>query len=315
MANNFYTSKEAAEKLGKTEDELKGFVRDGSLREFRDGDKTNYKVQDVDDLAVTLGISSGDSSSGSFSGSASGELVLEPVEDSGIDLMSASDSGDILGLADTDLSGTSGGTSAAAKSGSGAKGDTVVPSAGVNIFDDDDLDEMVDPLAQTAVSDIGGLGMDGSGSGSGIMELTRESDDTSLGAELLDEIYTGEDDRAGADPSEDTKAGMEERLEEGDDEVFELAEEEQAPSASKGTVVREVVYTSDPLSSGLTAAMIVSVVVMLLAGLAGAGLARGVVPSLLQTVFDNLMIFAGASLGIGIAAAGITFLVSKRKNS
>jgi len=315
MANNFYTSKEAAEKLGKTEDELKGFVRDGSLREFRDGDQTNYKVQDVDDLAVTLGISSGDSSSGSFSGSASGELVLEPVEDSGIDLMSASDSGDILGLADTDLSGTSGGTNAAAKSGSGAKGDTVVPSAGVNIFDDDDLDEMVDPLAQTAVSDIGGLGMDGSGSGSGIMELTRESDDTSLGAELLDEIYTGEDDRASEDPSEDTKAGMEERLEEGDEEVFELAEEEQAPSATKGTVVREVVYASDPLSSGLTAAMIVSVVVMLLAGLAGAGLARGVVPSLLQTVFDNLMIFAGASLGIGIAAAGITFLVSKRKNS
>jgi len=315
MAKSFYSSKEAAEKLGKTEDDLKGFVRDGSLREFRDGDKTNYKVQDVDQLAATLGITSGDSVTDLLSGSASGELILEPVEDSGVDLLSASGSGDILGLADTDLSGTSGGSTTAGKSGTGAKGDTVVPSAGVNIFDDDDLDEMVDPLAQTAVTDLGGLGMDGSGSGSGIMDLTRESDDTSLGAELLEEIYTGEDDGAAGDPGEDTKAGMEERLEDGDDEVFELSEDEDAPAAVGTAVVREVVYDSDPLSSGLTAAMVVSVVVMLLAGLAGAGLARGVVPSLLQVVFDNLMIFAGASLGLVIAAAGITFMMSKRKSS
>ncbi len=310
MAKSFYSSQEAAEKLGKTEDDLKGFVRDGSLREFRDGDKTNYKVQDVDELAVTLGISSGDSVTDMLSGSASGELVLEPVEDSGIDILSASGSGDILGLADTDLSGST----AAGKSGSGLKGDTVVPSAGVNIFDDDDLDEMVDPLAQTAVTDLGGLGMDGSGSGSGIMDLTRESDDTSLGAELLEEIYTGEEDGSGDDPSDDTKAGMEERLE-GGDEVFELSEEQDdAPTASGTTVVREVVYANDPLSTGLTAAMIVAVVVMLIAGLAGAGLARGVVPSLLQTIFDNLMIFSGASLGLGIAAASITFIISKKKS-
>ena len=31
------------------------------------------------------------------------------------------------------------------------------------------------------------------GSGSGLLDLTRESDDTSLGAELLDEIYPGAD--------------------------------------------------------------------------------------------------------------------------
>ncbi len=314
MAKSFYTSKEAAEKLGKSEDDLKGFVRDGSLREFRDGDKTNYKVQDVDQLAATLGISSGDSVTDLLSGSASGELILEPVEDSGVDLMSASGSGDILGLADTDLSGTAGGTNAAGKSGSGIKGDTVVPSAGANIFDDDDLDEMVDPLAQTAVTDLGGLGMDGSGSGSGIMDLTRESDDTSLGAELLEEIYTGEEDGLAEDPSDDTKAGMEERLEDGDEEVFELSDDDHAPTTAGVTAVREVIYANDPLSSGLTAAMIVAVVVMLLAGLAAAGLARGVVPSLLQTVFDNLMIFSGASLGLGIAAAGITFVIAKRKN-
>jgi hypothetical protein len=35
------------------------------------------------------------------------------------------------------------------------------------------------------------LSLEGVGSGSGLLDLTRESDDTSLGAELLDEIYPG----------------------------------------------------------------------------------------------------------------------------
>src|SRR5262249_3546707 len=37
------------------------------------------------------------------------------------------------------------------------------------------------------------LSREGVGSGSGLLDLTRESDDTSLGAELLDEIYPGGD--------------------------------------------------------------------------------------------------------------------------
>ena len=35
------------------------------------------------------------------------------------------------------------------------------------------------------------LSLESVGSGSGLLDLTRESDDTSLGAELLDEIYPG----------------------------------------------------------------------------------------------------------------------------
>ena len=36
------------------------------------------------------------------------------------------------------------------------------------------------------------LGLDGSGGGSGLLDLTRESDDTSLGAELLEGIDMGD---------------------------------------------------------------------------------------------------------------------------
>jgi hypothetical protein len=37
------------------------------------------------------------------------------------------------------------------------------------------------------------LGLDAVGSGSGLLDLTRESDDTSLGAELLEEVYSSEE--------------------------------------------------------------------------------------------------------------------------
>jgi hypothetical protein len=46
-------------------------------------------------------------------------------------------------------------------------------------------------MAQTAAPGLGGgpdLNLEGVGSGSGLLDLTRESDDTSLGAEILDEI-------------------------------------------------------------------------------------------------------------------------------
>ena len=42
MAKTFYGAEEAAAKLGMSEDELKGLVRQAKLREFRDAGKFNY---------------------------------------------------------------------------------------------------------------------------------------------------------------------------------------------------------------------------------------------------------------------------------
>ena len=191
MAKMFYTAEEAAKRLGKTVEGLQDLVADGTLREFRDGDALNYKVSDVDAIAP------GDILADSGSASASGEIVLEPAEDSGIELSPTGS--DILSLEEVDAGDTSSTTATGRKEDTAArkKSYTVVPSVGVNVFDDDELDEAVDPLAQTAVTDVGGLGLDGVGSGSGILDLTKESDDTSLGAELLEEIYSGEEEESG----------------------------------------------------------------------------------------------------------------------
>jgi hypothetical protein len=190
----------------------------------------------------------------------------------------------------------------------------------VNVFDDDDLDEQVDPLAQTAVSDIAGLGIDGAGSGSGIMELTRESDDTSLGQELLDEIYTSEDEGKegeSAEMGEATRAGLDEALPEGEAEA-EAAEPVSEPAAaarpSRAVVTEVVEYAPDAVSSSMTSLLAVSIAVLLVGGLGAVALQRGITPGLLELAYGKLMMFAGGALGVGALAAAITYFVAKRSS-
>jgi excisionase family DNA binding protein len=308
MAKMFYTAEEAAKRLGTTEEALRKMVREGTLREFRDAGTFNYKVDDVEELAAAAG--GGGQGSGGLS--TSGEIVLEPVDDSSVEPAPSSGS-DVLSLEEVDAADTTAGARAAEKKKEGS----VVPSVGVNVFDDEELDEAVDPLAQTAVTDLGGLGLEGSGSGSGILDLTRESDDTSLGAELLEEIYTDEAAPATAEGDvemgEDTKAGLEAISEPAEGEEPFQIEAEPAAAAAPKVVVRETVeYGPDAWSTSLTALMIVAVVVMWIAGLAGAAMVRGVAPGIVRAVYDNLAIFVGGACVVGLGAAAVTFFLAKR---
>ncbi len=311
MAKTFYSAEEAAKRLGKNVDELKNLVRAGKLREFRDAGKPAYRVDDVDAMAPH-----GDSAGAS----ATGEIVLEPADEPELDLSSSGS--DILSLDEVDLGGT-GDTSAGTQTAreDTKKESTVVPSVGVNVFDDDEVDEAVDPLAQTAVTDVAGLGIDGVGSGSGILDLTRESDDTSLGAELLEEIYTDEDEGgsdAAVEMGEATRAGLDEAVTEEPEEVGEgpapAAEEKEAAAPRAVTTKMVVEYGPDAVSTSLTALMIVGVVVMWFAGLAGAALVRGIAPAMIKSVYANLGIYAGGALGACVIAAAVTFFVAKRSS-
>ncbi len=51
MAGMFYTLEETAQKLGKSEEEVRSLVSEGQLREFRDGPKILFKVDDVNAIA------------------------------------------------------------------------------------------------------------------------------------------------------------------------------------------------------------------------------------------------------------------------
>lgn len=178
MAKMFYTLDETKAALGRSEDEIKQLCREGKLREFRDGSKLMFKADQVESLKATLPakdivdiadsgapIALADSKSGTTGGSAPGMVSIKEDTSSG----------------DTGLSGSFGGvpSARAANQASGT-------GSGLNIFTTDDVDS-TDSSAQTAIASGDQGGLEPGGSGSGLVDLTRESDDTSLGA-VLDEI-------------------------------------------------------------------------------------------------------------------------------
>src|SRR5256885_5354897 len=106
MAKMFYTLEEAKGALGRGEEEIKQFARDGRLREFRDGPRLMFKADQVEQLRSELGgmdaVALGVSDSGGMIN------LVDPTGASGTSIPLA-DAGDTA--AGSDLGGMSGGTS------------------------------------------------------------------------------------------------------------------------------------------------------------------------------------------------------------
>jgi hypothetical protein len=219
MAKMFYTLDETRAALGKNEEDIKQLTREGRLREFRDGPRLMFKADQVEQLKSELGgagLDQVDLGSSSESGApiglvdsrgASGSGVGIALSDQDVPGMSGSgmqmqmkDDTAFASAAELGLSGTGGGMPSPRSGGTGIGGTmsgtglsgTATGRGGVNVFTADDSVEHADPAAQTAITPMGdAVNLEGVGSGSGLLDLTRESDDTSLGAELLDEFAPG----------------------------------------------------------------------------------------------------------------------------
>jgi hypothetical protein len=224
MAKMFYTLDETRAALGKNEEDIKQLTREGRLREFRDGPRLMFKADQVEQLKSELGgaqLDQVDLGSSSESGAPIGLVDSRGASGSGVgialsdqDAPGMSGSGmhmqmkDDTALAqDLGLSASGGGMPSPRSGGTGVGGTgigmtgslsgsglsgTVGTRGGVNVFTADDSVEHADPGAQTAITPgMDQVNLEGVGSGSGLLDLTRESDDTSLGAELLDEIAPG----------------------------------------------------------------------------------------------------------------------------
>lgn len=165
MAKMFYSIEEAAERLGKDPQELRDMAAAGEVQQFRDRDRLMFKREEIE--AMVGG------------GSAQGGEEVEPelsLEDSAIELAADPDQSDAR------------------------------EATGISVFETGEV-ESVDPAAQTHVEPGGSeeLDLDTVGSGSGLLDLTREADDTSLNLEL-DEIYPG-GSQAG-EQTTDTASGL-----------------------------------------------------------------------------------------------------------
>ena len=295
MAKMFYTLEEAAQKLGVDEQAIKDMAARNELQQFRDDDKLMFKRDQVD--------------AKSSNNASDGPLELADTgESDAIDLKS-----------DTAV-------------GVEAPVENPNEATGVSVFDAGEID-LADPMAQTQVTgpmiDDEELALESVGSGSGLLDLTRESDDTSLGAELLDEIYPGADSvGTGTGISMDSAVGSSgvfdgeismETGTSGPSGLENLTGEAPDAVVTSGGAARTAVYQEayDPAGSWFGAGMLFGVMLALVLGLAAMVPAiygvQGTLVEKIDPLGDNSNVFmiAGGILGVSIIFGVVGMMVGK----
>ncbi len=267
MAKLFYTLEEAAAKLKTNEAALKQMVTKGQLQEFRDRDRLMFKVDQVDLLAH------GDDEGGT-----------------GIPL---AESGELISLA--------------SDSGTGMNLESPKEQTGISIFDADQTEE-ADPSAVTQVTETSAseLAMDTVGSGSGLLDLTREADDTSLGQDLLEGVAK-DGSTAAETAAEPADAGA----------LFESTgvETEAATATPSAAMLAAMADPYDGPGSGLTGGLSFGMIAVLGFTLALTifGLGGMTDAPIVMMIGEDVMMWAGIAAG-AVVVFGIMGWVFGRKS-
>jgi hypothetical protein len=266
MAKLFYTLDEAASKLKKSPDDIRQMVSSGQLQEFRDRDKLMFKVDQVNLLAA-----GGDEAEGSS-------------------IIPLAESGELNTI------------SLASDSGTGMNLESPKEQTGISIFDADQTEE-ADPSAVTQVTESAPteLSLETVGSGSGLLDLTREADDTSLGQDLLEEVSAREGSTANETQVEESESVA----------LFEsTAAESDVAAAPAAVMVAAEPYdgTWSGIAGGLAFGMVLVLaftVAMTLFGITQSSM-------LAMQVGQNLWMWVGIAGGIVLVSAIVGLLVGKR---
>jgi hypothetical protein len=278
----YYSIEEVQEKLALNEDRIRQLVQTGQLHQYRDAGKIVFPAEEVDSLASKQG---------------TGEITLEPVDEE-----APAEEGpgeDVISLEEVEDIEAKGGTRA------GAKDDTVITSVGISVFDDDELPTTADPMAKTQISkqaDEPEIPLESIGSsGSGLLDLTRESDDTSLGAELLDEIYPEEEETISEEPivaaEPEADAGM------------PLPSE---PQAAAPVMMAPAAAIGDPAGPVFTGLAVVSVLLLGLVGVVSAAVVQGVWPGFLDLLYHKSLFVLIGAVVLALVAALVGWMVGRR---
>ncbi len=255
MGKMYYSEEEAAQKLQSAGKDMQELVSAGELRAYPDGAKSMYKAADIDALAP-----------------GAEEIELAPAAE-----------GDAVTLAEADAEAEV------------TKSDTVITSEGISIFDDEDLEiDTGDPMAKTAIAPSveDEISLDGIGSGSGLLDLTRESDDTSLG-EVLEHI--------------DVEAGIPSGPSAVDDSLPDAEPMTGEMTFEAPTVVEEV----DPSAGAFTGLVLAACLVMMLGGMAALAVLMGEVPGYVFSIQDQMPIVLGGAVVLAIVLVVVGLMIGK----
>lgn len=194
--------------------------------------------------------------------------------------------------------------------------ESIRPSkVGISVFDDDEIEIESDPMGETQITP-GVTELESVGSGSGLLDLTRETDDTSLGADLLDVISPSE-------AAETIEEGQAVEVAEADDTV-----EDSGPEM---TVVEEEGVAGEPLSamamaprvatapiSGavwVNSCVLLGIIAIAALGLAAAGQLQQVWPEPLSLISKGVVhysVFGGLAL-VSIVLGVLGILAGKNR--
>jgi len=175
--------------------------------------------------------------------------------------------------------------------------------AGITVFDVDDS-QRVDPSAQTAINPSvqDQINLEGVGSGSGLLDLTRESDDTSLGA-VFDELTPG----ARRTPSGHRAAQAPATMETQTGGEFTVPE-----ARPRGTLAAPIyVEAPDPLGSSIGWASLAVAGILVFAGFILAGALRGMRPEIMDKLQTDGLMWGGIAVGVVLAFAAGGFVAGK----
>jgi len=266
-SKSFYTLDEAAKRLGKTASEINAMADKGLLQRVNHEGQIKFRVEQVevlasDDDAIDLNDDIGPIGLAD-SGSAAPIPAAPAPKKGGI---APPDDDSVLGLAGTGSGAGMGGlgdsgerTGVSALSGRGKGGDNVE------------------------------IGLETVGSGSGLLDLTRDSDETALGAELMDQVYSND-----AGGSQAGQSG-----------IFAAAAMETPDAAAPIATGMMVAEAYDGAWSGAGLGMMIAAVAALVVAaliIVTAGLGSG--SAVANNFTGNLIAWAGSLAGI-VAVFGL----------
>jgi len=302
MAGMFYSIKEVAEKLGKTDDEVRELVKNGRLREFRDGPNLLFKINEVEALLADT----------AFMGAKVAEAPeVEPVAEPAAEQPTIEPAGEaedeiILAPEEREPAKT-------AETGM-VESDTDLAEEGVGILGETDTEYKLsdDTMAETKSGSAEAasleeieedVNLDTFGSGSGLLDLSLQADDTSLGG-ILDEIYTSEGEEG-------------EQAEAAGSAVEMTAEAEQMISEEPAGLPEAVAMSAylepepDTTSNLFGLMLILPLVLIIYTAIVAVSAQVGIIPSVLQgiqsliwPIMIGAMVLAGVVAGAAVVVGG-----------
>jgi hypothetical protein len=304
MAGMFYSLQEVAEKLNKTEEEVKEIVKEGKLREFRDGPNLLFKVDEVEALM----------SDTSVIGPKEPSTKPEQPEEAKEEEISLVPESAESSAGESELSAAD--TTAASEETSILEGTKKDYRTTEDILEETKVGSSeisMDSSSKASLEEIEeDVNLDTFGSGSGLLDLSLQADDTSLGG-ILDEIYTPEGEKA-----EDKEAGEPSSAvgvaAEAESALSELPEEdfagpEPAPEAA-AMAPRYIESEPDTVSNALGIMLFLPLLALVYMAIVAVAGQKGVMPSILQEIQGLIWYITIAAVVVAILIVGASFMLA-----